>query len=105
MNGKRKTKTKQQVFALAKKHDIPIQGHVDTYWKTCQCEWDVPEGKTFGDRHSAYYECDMAEWINRNDGVRNAKEFWTGMYEELENDIKNMGDCTESICDYCGRYE
>ena len=91
--------TKQQVFALAKKHDIQIEGSVDRYWGTCECEYNAPAGKSFGDRHCGVYECSIGEDMDRSEGVKTAKEFWTDMYEELKADIGYLEDCDCGECD------
>ena len=102
------TYTKQQVFALAKKHDITIEGGVDRYWGTCECDWVLPTGKAFwspGDRHSAVFEASIppleklpAHMSADDFDVKNAKVFWTHMYEELKEDAENIVDCD---CDDC----
>ena len=93
--------TKQQVFALAKKHDISIEGNVNRYWGICECEWYAPTDKAFwaaGDRHCAVFECSIGEDMDRSEGVKTAKEFWTDMYGLLKGDIENIVDCD---CDEC----
>ena len=37
--------------------------------------------------------------------VKNAKEFWTDMYKQLQSDLQIMQDCTKTECDYCGVYK
>ena len=37
--------------------------------------------------------------------VKNAKEFWTDMYKQLQLDLQIMQDCTKTECDYCGVYK
>ena len=86
-------KTKQQVFALAKKHNIDIEGHTDMYWHRAECEWDAPFGKSFGGRHCSVYEASIGIDVN------SAKEFWNHMFEDLSNDIKYLQDCD---CRDCG---
>ena len=52
--------SKQKVFALAKKHSIEIEGGTDMYWKTAECEWYAPEGKSFGlGRHCSVMQVDL----------------------------------------------
>ncbi len=101
------SKTKAQVFALAKKHGVTINGDVDRYWGEAQCEWDAPEGYRFTDtdNHYRYFECPVGPDVPRNDGAKNAPMFWTLMYEELEANVNSLEKCTEPTCDYCGRYD
>ena len=97
------SKTKSQVFALAKKHGVTINGDVDRYWGEAQCEWDAPLGYRFTDtdNHAQYFECDIAPHLDRSQGCKNAGDFWAGMYEELEGNINSMEKCMEKNCDYC----
>ena len=100
-------KTKSQVFALAKKHGVTINGDVDRYWGEAKCEWDAPEGYRFTDtdNHCQYFECPIGQDVPRSDGAKNAPMFWTMMYEELECNVNSLEKCTEPTCDYCGRYD
>ena len=100
-NSTMKPKTKQQVFRLAKKHDISIDGSVE--WNEAFCEWEAPLGYRFTntDNHMQYFDCDIAPHLDRSQGCKNAGDFWAGMYEELEGNINSMEKCTEKNCDYC----
>ena len=85
-------KTKSQVFALAKKHNIEIEGGTDMYWKTAECEWYAPEGKSFLGRHCSVMQVDLGC------DVKDAKTFWSMMYKDLKQDIEYLDDCD---CDDC----
>ena len=105
------SKTKAQVFALAKKHGVTIKGNVDRYWGQAECEWDSPEGYKFADtdNHWQGFECLVGPDIDSGEGVKNAPMFWTQMYEILESNVNSLTPCTPengyNECDYCGRYE
>ena len=85
--------SKQKVFALAKKHNIEIEGGTDMYWKTAECEWYAPEGKSFGHgRHCSVMEADLGY------DVKDAKTFWSNMFNDLKKDIEYLGSCNCRDC-------
>ena len=103
------SKTKSQVFALAKKHGVTISGDVDRYWGRAKCEWDSPEGYKFADtdNHWQGFDCLVGPDIDGGEGVKDAPMFWTQMYEELKENVDSLTPCTPENgyeeCDYCGR--
>ena len=85
--------SKQKVFALAKKHNIEIEGGTDMYWKTAECGWHAPEGKSFGHgRHCSVMEADLGY------DVKDAKTFWSNMFNDLKKDIEYLGSCNCRDC-------
>tara|TARA_R100001079_G_C4333987_1_gene104231 strand:+ start:16 stop:309 length:294 start_codon:yes stop_codon:yes gene_type:complete len=94
--------SKKKVFDLAKQNGLEIEGYVDRYWNRAECSWYLPVGKIFGDRHMSCHEVTVDDF---GADVKNAKEFWTDMYKQLQLDLQIMQDCTKTECDYCGNYD